>query len=171
MNEASLRDIRPPLLLPEPPDYLLITVVAVGGMVILGLLIWLLKYRKKKVDVPGYHETALAELVALRKLMTREEAPRYATKVADVLRTYIEQRFQIPSSRQTTREFFQALDNDSIDTAMLVAQHTERLKECLTQCDMAKFAKSIPNEQSMEQMETAVRQFIETTAHDGTRGE
>ena len=163
MNEEVLRDIQPPMLLPEDPNYLLIAAIGLGCCLLIALLFWFFKFRKKAVLLPGVHEIALAELIQLRKLMNQEHAALYAAKLSDILRSYIEHRFQIPSSRQTSREFFQSLSNNSIDTAMLFAQHTENLKRCLDQCDMAKFAKSIPSGQNMEQMEAAVQQFVEAT--------
>ena len=147
--------------------YLLIAAIVLGCCLLIALLLWFFKFRKKTVVLPGFHEIALAELVQLRKLMNQEQAAIYAARLSDVLRSYIENRFQIPSSRQTSREFFQSLSNNSIDTAMLFTQHTESLKQCLEQCDMAKFAKSIPSGQNMEQMETAVQQFVETTRQNG----
>jgi len=170
MNEAVLRDIRPPLLLPEEPNYLLIVAVVLGVCLLFGLLIWFMKFRKKKVLLPAEHELALAELRQLRQLMNPEHASQYAAKLSDVLRNYIEKRFQMPSSRQTSREFFESLSNNSIDTAMLFARHTDSLKQCLAQCDMAKFAKDIPSGQNMEQMEAAVRQFVEATRQDEKGG-
>jgi Domain of unknown function (DUF4381) len=167
MNEEVLRDIQPPMLLPEDPNYLLIAAIIVSGFLFVVLLLWFFKFRKKTVVLPGVHEVALTELVQLRKLMTQEHAALYAAKLSDILRSYIENRFQIPSSRQTSREFFQSLNNNSIDTAMLFAQHTESLKRCLDQCDLAKFAQSIPTGQNMEQMESAVQQFIKATQQNG----
>jgi len=167
MNEEVLRDIQPPMLLPEDPNYILIAAIGLGCCLLIALLLWFFKFRKKTVRLPGVHEIALAELIQLRKLMNHEHAALYAAKLSDTLRSYIENRFQIPSSRQTSREFFHSLSNNSIDTAMLFAQHTESLKQCLEQCDMAKFAKSIPSGQNMEQMEAAVQQFVEATRQNG----
>jgi len=167
MNEDILRDIQPPILLPEDPSYMLIAAIVLGCLLLIASLIWFFKFRKKKIVLPGVHEVALAELVQLRKLMNKENAAIYAVKLSDVLRNYIENRFQIPSSRQTSREFFQSLSHNPIDTAMLFAQHTESLKQCLSQCDMAKFAKSVPTGQDMEQMENAVQLFIEGTQLNG----
>lgn len=167
MNEEALRDIHPPMLLPEDPNYLLIAAIGLGCCLFIALLIWFFKFRKKPVSLPGTHEIALAELLQLRKLMTQAHAALYAAKLSDVLRSYIENRFQIPSSRQTSREFFKSLNNNPIDTALLFAQHTESLKRCLDQCDMAKFAQSIPSGHNMEQMEAAVQHFVEATRQNG----
>jgi len=167
MSEELLRDIQPPLLLPEDPNYVMITAIILGCFLLICLLVWFLKFRKKQITEPGIHEVALADLIRLRKLMNQEHAAMYAAKLSDVLRRYIEKRFQIPSSRQTSREFFESLNNNPIDTAMLFAQHTESLKQCLGQCDMAKFAKSIPSAKNMEQMEDAVQQFVESTQQNG----
>ncbi len=161
-----LRDILPPVLLPEEPNYMLFVVVALVFLLLLGLLLWLFKFRKKKILLPGSHETALAELKELRTLMAEETAPRYAKKLSAVLRRYIENRFHIPTVRQTTKEFFVELTTMPSKATIQFDAHRENLKTCLEQCDMAKFAKAIPDQHSMEQMEGAVQQFVEATRED-----
>jgi hypothetical protein len=76
---------------------------------------------------------------------------------------YIEARFQIRSTRQTTREFFSRLQNGTTIADVDIHNHTGDLQECMEQCDMAKFARSTPDSDDMMLMDRAVRTFIETT--------
>lgn len=167
MNEEPLRDILPPVLLPEEPNYLLIVAVVLACLFCCALLLWFFTFRKKKVLLPAAHETALAELLQLRSLMVREQAAHYAAKLSSVLRRYIENRFQIPTSRQTTKEFFAELQLQPAVAVQYLEQHAESLQTCLDQCDMAKFARQIPEQQAMEHMEEAVQQFVEATRESG----
>ena len=162
----QLRDILPPVLLPEEPNYMLFVLIALALILFLGGLLWFFKFRKKKIFLPGSHMIALAELQELRTLMTHETAPRYAKRLSAVLRRYIENRFHIPTVRQTTKEFFIELTTMPSKATAQFEAHRESLKTCLEQCDMAKFAKAIPDQHSMEQMETAVQQFVEATRED-----
>lgn len=163
MNEEPLHDILPPMLLPEEPNYMLIVGAVLLFCLLGALLFWFLKKRKKKIVLPRADEIALAELSRLRSMMVREQASRYANKVSDILRAYIESRFHMPTRRQTTMEFFHELQAQPARTAVQLKEHTESLKKCLDQCDLAKFARLIPDQHSMEQMETAVQQFVEAT--------
>lgn len=170
MNEEPLRDILPPMLLPEEPNYTLIIGAVLLFCLLSALLFWFLKKRKKKVVLPGADEIALAELLHLRSLMVQEQASRYANKLSDILRAYIESRFHMPTRRQTTLEFFAELQAQPARTAMQLDEHTTSLKKCLDQCDLAKFARLVPDQHSMEQMETAVQQFVEATRKNDRGG-
>ena len=163
-NEASqLRDIHPPLLLPEAADYIWLIAALLLLLAILGMAIWFFRFRKKKVSLPLADETALLDLAGARHLMTVEQALQYATTLSAILRRYIENRFRIQASRQTTKEFFAGLTAHPGLAAKELEGHGDTLHSCLDQCDLAKFARCVPDLRSMEKMEQAVQDFIEAT--------
>ena len=162
-EQEQLRDIHPPLLLPEAPDYTMLIAGILVFFLLLAVALWFFRFRKKEVVLPSAHETALADLQSARSLMNVEQAKQYAVEVSMILRRYIEQRFRIRTSRQTTKEFFTSLLASPRQTAELFDTHSESLHECLDQCDLAKFARSTPDRNSMEKMETAVQDFIVAT--------
>lgn len=173
MNQDSLqlRDIHPPLLLPEEPNYALLVAGILGAFLVAILLLWFFRWRKKPITLPFPHETALADLARARSIMTAEQALQYAGKVSDILRRYIEKRFRIRTTRQTTKEFFARLTADPAGIQPLFSEkHCTRLQECLDQCDMAKFACCIPDHASMKKMEAAVQDFIEDTRDNRVGG-
>ena len=98
-----------------------------------------------------------------RNLITAEQSLQYATELSLILRRYIEARFRIQSTRKTTKEFFTGLTESPKQESILPEDHRERLKECLEECDMAKFARYVPDRNSMEKMESAVQYFVEST--------
>ena len=163
MNPAELRDIHPPVLLPEPPDYTLPVIAVLLLLAVLAVVFWFFRIRKKKISFPLAHETALAELIRARSLMSSGQALQYAVVLSDILRGYIEKRFRIKTTRQTTKEFFAALRGNSGKAVTELEEHHDSLKVCLDQCDMAKFARRIPELNNMEKMEAAVHDFIEAT--------
>ncbi len=132
-------------------------------LVLGGLLLYFWTRRKKGEKPPSPQDVALTELARLRTLMNPEQALIYAAQVAEILRRYVEARFQLHSTRQTTREFFADLTMNP-QAVRSMAVHHDRLKECLEQCDMAKFAHFSPDQPEMEAMEEAVRSFIRATA-------
>lgn len=160
-QNEQLRDIYGPVPITAPPPYLLIA----GGMGLLlaiAALIWYLK--KKKIPAPPPippWERALIDLADAKRLLSPERGILYMDRVSQILRDYIESRFAIQSTRQTTREFLQGLTEIG-DRSPLQTYKTE-LKECLERADMAKFAHQLPQLEHLDQMEAAVTSFVKCT--------
>lgn len=158
----EIRDIYGPLELTEQAGMLLY-----GGVIALLLLLavavfLLLKIRKQSTTPPTPPwEKALSELTEARKLLTPDRALLYMDRVSLILRNYVESRFGIKSTRQTTREFLSTLGSSSADSS--IRNCRAELQTCLEQCDMAKFAHQIPLQQNMEMMEGAIIGFVEKT--------
>jgi hypothetical protein len=162
---ATLHDIQGPIELPVvrgPFFWPLIALAAaiVAGLLSFGFFFW---KRRKKTSAPKSASTiALSALDGLRSMMNPQQALVYASQLSEILRSYIEARFLIRSTRQTTQEFFSALTVQP-QAVNELAEHQSRLRHCLDQCDLAKFAHCVPEIVEMEFMEQAVREFILTT--------
>ena len=161
-TQTTLHDIREPVPLPDSPDFLFWFLIALALLIMAGLFLYIWKRRKKEPPPPLAHEIALAELDKLRSLKNEAQALLYADQLAELLRRYLEARFQIPSTRQTTREFLLDLGRKSPPGNNL-AQHHNQLRNCLEQCDLSKFAHFTPGRQGLESMEQGVRDFIMAT--------
>lgn len=127
-----------------------------GGLLFVGLATFLIHYlKKRKKEEPilkrvepaePAHVIALRELDKLKseKLWQQEKVKMYYSRLTEILRTYLENRYGIQAMEQTSSETLQALlgigfnDNNLFDT----------LKEIFFLADMAKFAKAkpLPNE-------------------------
>jgi hypothetical protein len=157
-QDAVLHDIHGPVATSEYPPYLMEAAIGVLVLLLLAVLFYYLKKRKKPLPPPiPPWETALQELTEARRLMGDGKWLLYMDQAGQILRRYIELRFAIRSTRQTTREFFAGL-NASGSASLL--KYQGELRACLEQADMAKFAHLVPNQNHMEQMEEAVRTFI-----------
>jgi hypothetical protein len=163
MSAEDIQDIYGPLPLPEPSAWPLYLAAALGGAILLGLLFFYLKNKTKK-ELPRIapHQTALADLQAARSYLEEEHSLFYAERVSEILRHYVEQRFAIHSTRQTTTEFLQSIRRGQGSTPALLP-HAESLQLCLEQCDLAKYAHKPANIKQMEEIETSIRHFIEKT--------
>ena len=144
VDGQSLRDIKPPL---EVPQTLLLYFI--GAAVILGVITvsaWF--YLRKRpqtlpvsedeaVEVPLPHEVAYQQLAAIETsdLLKRGDMETYHTRIAYVLREYISARYQIPALELTTTALLHALLS-----AQIGAQCVERVQALLTHCDRVKFA-------------------------------
>ena len=82
-------------------------------------------------------ELALQRLEDIRALMQPASAREFSTAVSDIVRQYIEQRFDVTATRRTTEEFLR----DLLETSNAsLARHRTLLGEFLHQCDVVKFA-------------------------------
>jgi hypothetical protein len=159
----TLHDIRGPVDLPDSTGVLIWLLIGLAVVFLAGLLFYLWKHRKNgRLKQPQPHEIALLELAGLRSMMNPAQALLYAAQLSELLRRYIEARFQIHSTRQTTREFFGSLVENS-QVSHDLKDHQAHLQACLEECDMAKFAHYSPDQQGMAAMEQAVLGFIEAT--------
>lgn len=144
------------------------TYIILGVLLVLiagALLYWWLKKREKKVFTPIVPpwERAITDLKEAKSLQNREQGRAYMDRASQILRHYIEQRFAIKSTRQTTGEFLYSLggENDSE-----LANYRTELQNCLEQADMAKFAHKEQDEQNLVVMEEAVTTFVRSTRPD-----
>jgi hypothetical protein len=161
-QNKELRDIHGPVPIKEQPPYLLIAGVILLLLLLLALLYWFFKKRVKPAPTPvSPWEKALLELADAKMMLSPERGLLYMDRVSQILRCYIESRFAIQSTRQTTGEFLQGLTRAG-DSSPLQTYKTE-LQECLEQADMAKFAHHLPKLENLEQMEIAVTSFIKRT--------
>jgi len=168
-TNEELRDILGPIPLPESQ----IPWLLAGGILLLllaGALFFFLRRRKKK-EAPSLlaHEIALAELARARKLITAGKGLAYAQRLSALLRQYIESRFRVSSTRQTTAELLKRLQTGDGATEEIMV-HLDPLQTCLQQCDLAKFAHLPPDQSAMESMESSVCHFIESTTEQADSG-
>jgi len=144
MND--IKDVKPPIYLPDYGFFLWAFLVLLA----LGIAIYFL-FRIKRSDpkitepqVPDLPpwEKAYQQLEALNKenLIDKAMFKEYFTRVSDITRQYMENRFNIRAPHMSSEEFLYFLGksghlNESQKTA---------LKEFLNSCDMVKFAKYDP---------------------------
>jgi hypothetical protein len=160
--KKELRDITPPE--DPPPAPLSWTrwlpwagiATAVAGLVAGG---WGLRRRFAPVAPPlAPHEWAARELDRLEALQLPEagEAERYHTLLSDVVRVYLERRFSLPASQQTTAEFLETMRR----SPQLTPAQQGLLRDFLERCDMAKFARAAPPPEECRALAAMARSFV-----------
>lgn len=116
----------------------------------------------EKPVIPA-HQIALDKLNQLRdkQLWQQDQVKQYHSELSDVIREYLENRYQINALEQTTEEIFAALKHKKITN-----DNRNVLRRMLTLADLVKFAKEKPegivNEQSMEKAVNFVMETKET---------
>jgi hypothetical protein len=156
----DIRDIRGPKYL--MPDWVLPALIA--GAVLLGLgLYGLWRWRRRRrTPILLPHEIALRALDEARVLMQPASAREFCIVVSDIIRRYIEQRFEVTATRRTTEEFL----HDLLGSAKALARHQALLREFLYQCDFVKFAALSLTQGNMETLRQSARAFVLQTAKD-----
>lgn len=148
-TSKGFRDIKAPLSMPFSFKEIL-PYIAIGIMIAILVAIGIWYYNKRKEKAPAEaikpnplqaHEIALQDLEKLQedKLWQRGFYKEYHSQVSDIVRTYIEYRFDIPAMELTSDETLQLYKRRDIP-----AETFEQLTYILKLADMAKFAKVVP---------------------------
>ena len=149
-STQNIRDIKPiyslPLTFGEVWPW-------IAGIVLLAALLWLLirviKRMRRREPLFGKAQPILPpHLEALRKLdMLRHEklwqegdTKEYYTRLTDILREYLDNRFGLSAREQVTSEMLISLRATGFENNRLI----ERLQYIFSIADMAKFAKALP---------------------------
>ena len=102
-------------------------------------------------------ERALQRLDSTRPLMRPDTARAFGIAASELIRDYIEKRFDIVATQRTTEEFLQELLRSSNET---LARHRPLLAEFLQQCDFVKFAGDSLAVTAMESLFQSARRFV-----------
>jgi hypothetical protein len=137
----TLRDptaIEPLPPLPEAPAPPWQEVSAGAVLVALLALVFFWWRRRSRTSLVPAEQWALRELNRLLALHLPDHGKieQYHTLLANVVRRYLERKFQLPARRRTTPEFLVVLQASS----QLSGPQREFLGDFLKRCDLAKFA-------------------------------
>lgn len=165
----AIKEIKEPLDIPIGWDE--IAPYVIGGFILLAIILlaiyFIRKYRnkpkevviEKKPDIPP-HVIALQELEKLKEqqLWQNNQVKEYHAALSEIVRAYLEKRYQFNALEYTTDEIIQALRNSDISQ-----EAKNKLKKLLILSDLAKFAKEqpLPNENELS-MSNAI-EFVNIT--------
>jgi hypothetical protein len=156
--EEDIRDIRgPKVVLAES---WLMPAVLVGAVVVVALVayaVWRRRHRPAVRRSLTLSEQALERLEQTRPLMRPDSAREFGIAASEVIRNYIERRFEVVASQRTTEEFLQTLLQSSNEA---LARHRPLLAEFLQQCDFVKFAGASLAVADMEALFQSARGFV-----------
>jgi hypothetical protein len=157
----DIHDIRGPKAV--SPSWVMTAVVA--GVLVAALLVYVLWRRRQRRARPrnvSLSDQTLERLEAARSLMSPATARDFGIAASEVVRRYIEQRFEVIATQRTTEEFLHTLLQSS--NAGL-ATHRALLASFLEGCDVVKFAGASPAVEDLERLFLSARRFVlETSA-------
>jgi len=123
-------------------------IAAITGVLIWTALRFLRKLKKSKTGIETFIPTDPAHVIAFRELESlkneelwqKGEIKKYYTKLTEILRQYLENRFRVYSLELTTAETLESL----VKTGFKKDGSYNNLKTVLTGADLVKFAKFNP---------------------------
>ena len=156
----GLRDIKPPLEIPNPWVWIGWTLAAL----VLAAIVWLAwrRWQKQRAQIPVVPPVP-AHIRAKQKLqeaLALIHQPReFCIMVSDTIRWYLEERFSFRAPERTTEEFLYELR----ETNLLTAQQKDSLGEFLQSCDLVKFARYEPAERELRGLHNSAMLLVEET--------
>jgi hypothetical protein len=165
LADLKIADIEGVIGMPKQKSYLWIWILS--GIVIAAVTTGTIIYFRRKhvkelvrIYKPA-HEIAYERLRILveQKLIEAGKIKEFYEGISDILRHYIEHRFDLRAPERTTEEFLYEIQY----TNVLAGSDKESLGEFLRHCDMVKFAKYSPTNEQIQQMFDHAKKFIEKT--------
>ena len=164
-EKLTIKDITLPIAPARKADWLVYVFSIWGGIVLIICIIAYWQYRKNAKEyiapkIPA-HEIAFEKIRILleEKLIENKQIKLFYNKISNILRHYIEDRFNLSAPEQTTEEFLRDLESSNV----LNKEYKLILKEFLSHCDLVKFAKHEPSNEKIQKTFDTCKNFISTT--------
>jgi hypothetical protein len=133
------------------------------------VIVWIIKYLKNRKPeeiiekvVPQIPEHIIAleklEKIKEEKLWQDGKVKLYHSHISEILREYIENRYQVNALEETTSEILHGLRLQNISPELM-----NKLTQTLTLADLVKFAKEQPLANENEMSIAAAIEFVNTT--------
>jgi hypothetical protein len=168
-TSAAIFDIidpyRAPVTIGELLPWILLAIVTAAA--VWGVVLLFRKLRKKKtapeiiINPDPAHVIAFRELEQLKseQLWQKGEIKLYYSRLTEILRRYLENRYQVYSLEMTTAETLDVL----VKSGFRRDEQYSRLKSVLTGADLVKFAKYKPEPLENDQYYNDAWNFVDAT--------
>jgi hypothetical protein len=133
----NFHEIAPPVDYSFVPTWA-IFLASFVGLCLIGLIVWLLKRRKKPALPPKTpREIALDQLDLIANEIETANPYQFSIRVSDILRRYVSHQYGLPLTKQTSIEFLTGLSKSK----SFSASEKSLLEDFLNRCDLIKFAR------------------------------
>jgi len=165
-NASDIKDIKPPESMPRN---FLALVLILGALCIAGAYLYLRLKRKRVVtteevvEMRPAHEIAYDRLKALaaKDYLKLNKIKQYYIELSDIIRRYIEARYNILAPCETTYELTQNMKKKKIKFS-----HIQMIGNFLNACDLVKFAKYVPATDEIRSNFEAAKNIIDQTKEE-----
>jgi len=164
---ADIRDIKPPVFIPNPWEWVWWVMAALAVLAVI-LLLWMWwRWRKNNVPVVPPVPAHIRARQKLRQALALLTQPKpFCIAVSDAARTYLEERFTFRAPERTTEEFLRELSASEL----LSKPQKESLGRFLESCDLVKFAKYEPGEAELRELYGSAMRLVDETAPQEVSG-
>ncbi len=138
--------------------FVFILFLGMSGLILLKL--WQAYQKKRQAQfIPAQAQKKALQAL---KVLKQQDFPyqgmykEFYTQLTDIIRYYLEERFRLPTTSQTTEEFLQRVSHFSL----FQEQFKEQLSELLQEADQVKFAHYVPRLEDCEKAYQVVRKII-----------
>ncbi len=164
-DASDIRDIKGPVGLPSKYTFLLYTLIAIIVALLAAATFMYIRNRRlaKAAEMASRlpHETAYERLRALKAkgLPGKGRIEEYYVELSNIVRCYLEDRFNLRAPEMTSEEFLSGLKEEE----KLSRAHKALLKEFLFHCDLVKFAKYGPSPNEMDLSFESAEKLVDQT--------
>jgi hypothetical protein len=157
----ELRDATPPEQLPSLPVWRVPVAWAALPLALAGLglaVVYCLRRARRQPPLPP-DQWALRELERISglPLNSQTDMEQFHLQLSDVVRKFMELRFQLPAPEQTTAEFVIEMQRST----HLQPEQRETLRSLLEHCDLVKFARLLPSGDEAQQILATARTLVQ----------
>lgn len=166
--EQDLRDIKTEVrdfLGPDLASLWPLALVVIAGLVV-AILAMILTRRRRTIHLeaaviaPGDWARVRLDELERRQLVEQGLIHEFYSRLSDIVRQYLERRFELMAPERTTDEFLREAGRSDA----LAADHKQLLADFLRAADMVKFALHEPSATESGLALSAARGFVEETA-------
>jgi hypothetical protein len=172
--KAAAGSLKPPLAelepLRSPRTYAVIAIFGILAVLAAGLVAYrVMRGWSAGVRRQSAYEVAAQRLAALvdRPLPGPDAVGAFFVELSDLIRRYLEDRFELRAPELTTEEFLGV----AADSPDLSDEHKGFLRDFLQSADMVKFARFVPGEVEINEALDLARRFLEQTRDGADLGE
>jgi hypothetical protein len=156
----DIRDIKPPVEIPNGWEWLWWTLGTIALFVIASLVWRQIHKRMTRIYIPPPIPAHVRAKQKLEEALAFISQPKeFCVLVSDTIRFYLEERFDFRAPERTTEEFLRELG----ETDLLAREQKESLGKFLESCDLVKFAKYEPRENELRELHSSALQLVEET--------
>lgn len=160
-QEQDIRAEKPLVIIPEPPNHWLwLLLLIIPALAIAGWLIWRW-WKNKQSPETRYADIALNRLNKIRPLISEDSPEPLVNEVSDILRNYIENRFEVKALSQSSEEFLQNLQENP--TYSNIQSYQSDIDQFLLACDKVKFGRAEMERDHRESLVSVARNFVQNS--------
>jgi hypothetical protein len=155
-----------PAIEKKTPDYKIFLIIAI--VLIFIYVVYSAKRKTKRIKISDQtkeedkipektlEEKTLENLSFLSPLISEGKTDEFSSKVYRLITNYLEEKYHIFTTGKTTQDIM-----ESLSTLNLREDQVAWLKDILSTCDLAKFAKEMVEKERCEETFSKVKKFLE----------